>query len=76
MAIPALLFTDETPATSPNLAKKKPKWFSVMYKGTPWKVTFVFVILIYSVCNLTYIVVSVLPPRDLMCLQSPALRTT
>lgn len=57
VATPALLLTDETSATSINLAKKTPKWSSVIYRGTLCKVSFVFLGTIYSICNLTDFVV-------------------
>lgn len=56
----ALLLTDETSTSSP----KNLKWSSVMNKSALWKVTFVFLVHIYSVCNLTDFFVRMFTVRD------------
>lgn len=65
VAMPALLLINDTLVTSTNFAKKNPKWSSVMYNGTPYKVTIVFLVSMYSICNRTDFVVRLFGARDL-----------
>lgn len=65
VAMLALYLMNETSATSTNFAKKKPKCSSVIYQGALYKVTFVFLVPIYSICKLFEFVVRMLPASDL-----------
>lgn len=51
--MPAFLNTVETSPTCPYLAKNAPKWFSLIYMGTPCTVILVLRVSMYSVCILT-----------------------